>query len=101
MAETLCLVLEHAALIAASAPIDRIDIAFIIRFLVCLLSVSDVVADALALRFFSQRYSMAQRVNFFHRSLKVRQVWRDQRLIIPVRACLGSGRMNFRAAQAF
>jgi len=74
VAETLCLVLEHPALIAASALIDRIDIAFIIRFLVFLLSVSDVVADAFALRFFSQRYSMAQRVNFFHRSLKVRQV---------------------------
>ena len=74
MAETLCLVLKHPALIAASAPIDRIDIAFIIRFLVFLLSVSDVVADAFALRFFPQRHSMAQRVNFFHRSLKLRQV---------------------------
>jgi hypothetical protein len=67
-------VLEHPALIAASAPIDRIDIAFIIRFLVFLLCVSDVVADAFALRFFSQRHSMAQRVNSFHRSLKLRQV---------------------------
>ena len=60
MAETLCLVLEHPALIAASATIDRIDIAFIIRFLVFLLSVSDVVSDAFALRFFSERHSMAQ-----------------------------------------
>ena len=34
MAETLRLVLKHPALIAASAPIDRIDIAFIICFLV-------------------------------------------------------------------
>ena len=38
-------------MIAASAPIDRIDIAFIVCFLVFLLSVSDVVADAFALRF--------------------------------------------------
>jgi hypothetical protein len=73
VAETLCLVLEHPALIAASAPIDRIDIAFIIRFLVFLPCVSDVVADAFALRFFSERYSMAQRVNSFHRSLKLQQ----------------------------
>jgi hypothetical protein len=74
VAETLCLVLEHPALIAASALIDRIDIAFIIRLLVFLLCVSDVVADAFALRFFSQRHSMAQRVNFFRRSLKLRPV---------------------------
>jgi hypothetical protein len=46
-------VLEQPALIAASAPIDRIDIAFIIRFLAFLVSVSNVVADAFALRFFS------------------------------------------------
>ena len=37
-------------------------------------SAEDVVADAFALRFFSERHSMAQRVNFFHRSLKLRQV---------------------------
>ena len=60
VAETLCLVLKHPALIVASAPIDRIDIAFIIRFLVFLLSVLDVVADAFALRFFSERHSTAQ-----------------------------------------
>jgi hypothetical protein len=74
VAKTLCLVLEHPGLNVASAPIDRIDIAFIIRFLVFLLSVSDVVADAFALRFFSERHSMAQRLNFFHPSLKSRQV---------------------------
>jgi hypothetical protein len=73
VAETLCLVLEHPALIAASAPIDRINIAFIIRFLVFPLCVSDVVADAFALQFFSERHSMAQRVSFFHRSLKLQQ----------------------------
>jgi hypothetical protein len=70
----MCSVFKQPAMIAASAPIDRIDIAFIMRFLVFLLSFSDVVADAFALRFFSQPHSMAQRVNFFHRSLKLQQV---------------------------
>jgi hypothetical protein len=60
VADTLCLVLEHPAVIDASAPIDRINIAFVIRFLVFLLCVSEVVADAFALRFFSERHSMAQ-----------------------------------------
>jgi hypothetical protein len=53
-------VFKQPATIAASAPIDRIDIAFIICFLVFLFFVSDVVADAFALRFFAQPYSMAQ-----------------------------------------
>ena len=59
MAEALCSVFKHPAMIAARAPIGRIDIAFIICFLVFLFSVSDVVADAFALRFFPQRHSMA------------------------------------------
>jgi hypothetical protein len=67
VAETLWLVVEHPVVIAASAPINRIDIGFIIRFLVFLFCVSDVVADAFALRFFSVRHSTGQRVNSFRR----------------------------------
>jgi len=52
-------VFKQPAMIAASAPIDRMDIAFIICFLVFLFSVSDVVADAFALRFFPQPHAMA------------------------------------------